>query len=86
MLDYLVNIFFKKSQFEASYANLRLQPLVYQDDLARSSLSAESAQAGNNMIETCMETKLLDLHGDKSCYVLVGNKKSTAEFRNNLTL
>ena len=25
------------------------------------------------MIETCLETKLLDLHADKSCYILTGN-------------
>ena len=42
------------------------------------------AQAGNDRIETCMETKLLDLHKGKSCYILIGNKKITEEISTEL--
>ena len=44
------------------------------------------AQARNDKIEACMETKLLDLHKDKSCYILIGNKKVTEEISEELKM
>ena len=44
------------------------------------------AQPGNDRIESCMETKLLDLHQDKSCYILIGSKKATEEISQELKL
>ena len=43
-------------------------------------------QAGNTKIETCMETKILDLHPEKSCFIIVGSKDATTELRNDLML
>ena len=83
-LDHTVNYYFKNSNYEPSYAHIRLQPFIYQDDLARCSLNVKSARAGNQFIETLMETKLLDLHSDKSCYVLVGSSNSVVQFRDEL--
>ena len=76
-LDYSINRFFFNSINEIFYHNVRLQPLIYQDDLGKFSSSRMDAQAGNDKIEACMETKVLDLHQDKSCYILIGNKKTT---------
>ena len=85
-LDHSVNNFFKNSQYEPSYINIRMQPLIYQDDLARCSLSVKSAHAGNKLIETCLETKLLDLHSDKSCFLLVGKNKTVECLRKDLAV
>ena len=60
--------------------------MIYQDDLGRFSSGRMEAQAGNDKIEACMETKLLDLHQDKSCYILIGNKKTTEMLSNELEL
>ena len=49
-LDYTVNNLFKDSQYEISYCDIRLQPLIFQDDLSRLSSSPEDAQAGNIFI------------------------------------
>ena len=46
-LDYSVNHHFKESQHEISYCDVRLQPLIFQDDLSRLSSSLEAAQACN---------------------------------------
>ena len=62
-----------------------MQLFIYQDikdDLGRFSSSRMDAQAGNTKIETCMETKLLDLHPDISYFI----KESTTELRNDLML
>jgi hypothetical protein len=61
-------------------------PLIYQDDLGKFSSSRMDAQAGNDRIEACMETKLLDLHEDKSCFILIGNKEVTEEISKELKL
>ena len=83
-LDYSVNKFFHNSSNEIYYYDVRLQPLIYQDDLGKFSSCRLDAQAGNDRIEACMETKLLDLHPDKSCYILIGNKRSTLEISQEL--
>ena len=38
------------------------------------------------MIEACMETKVLDLHQDKSCFILIGDEKSTGQIAQELEL
>ena len=76
-LDYSINRFFFNSCKEVFYYDVKLQPLIYQDDLGRFASSKTEAQAGNEMIEACMETKVLDLHQDKSCFILIGDEKST---------
>ena len=78
-LDFSINRFFFTSVNEVFYHDIRLQPLIYQDDLGKSSSCRKDAQAGNDKIEACMETKLLDLHQDKSCYIVIGNKKVTGD-------
>ena len=80
-LDFTVNMHFKKSSHEISYADARLQPLIFQDDLFRICSSPSAAQAGNRMIEAVMESKLLDLNIDKSCYIVIGGKKTTLQMK-----
>ena len=86
-LDYSVNKFFQRSTSEAHYHNLKLQPLIYQDDLGRFSNSISDAQDGTAKIEAVMETNILDLHEDKSCFILFGNtiqkKKAHEELLKN---
>ena len=50
-LDINVNNFFSGSIDEAAYADVRLQPLILQDDLCRMSCSADSARAGIRRME-----------------------------------
>ena len=60
-----MNDFFKDSEYEVSYVPVPIQPILYQDDVARMSLDLESAQMGNNKMEALAETKLLDYNLDK---------------------
>ena len=54
-----------------------MQPIIFQDDLGKFSSNRMDAQAGNDKIEACVESKLLNLHKDKSCYILIGDRKTT---------
>ena len=36
------------------------------------------------MIESCMESKLLDLNTDKSCFIVIGSDKSTTNIKSEL--
>ena len=68
--------FFRDSEYEASYEEVDLQPLLYQDDVARLSMDLESAQMGNDRMENMAETKLLDYNLEKSCFIVIGDEKS----------
>ena len=67
-----------------NYGEVVLQPLLYQDDVARLSTDLESVQKGNNRMEALAETKLLDYNLDKSCFVVIGKKKLQQELQEQL--
>ena len=50
-LDSGVNEHFHDSEYEVSYGNVTLQPILFQDDVARLSLDLESVQMGNNKMD-----------------------------------
>ena len=83
-LDIPIQRFFKNSIHEVSYGNIVMKPVIYQDDLARLASSVTSAQAGVDKVEVCMETKMLDLHDEKSCFLLVGKGKALENLKNDL--
>ena len=53
-LDKTLSIFFSGSNSEVSYGNIRLSPLIFQDDTSRMSGSLESVQQGNTLMEGAM--------------------------------
>ena len=68
-------VFNAVSNNEVVYGEQLMQPIIFQDDLARIADNVTSAQVGNDMIESIMETKILDLNEDKSCYIVFGEKQ-----------
>ena len=54
-LDFSINRFFFNSNNEIFYHEVRMHPLIYQDDLGRFSSNRLDAQAGIDKIEVCME-------------------------------
>ena len=85
-LDNGVNDMFHNSEYEVSYGDVELQPLLYQDDVFRLALDIESAQIGNDKMETMAETKLLDFNLDKSCFLVMGGKRPRQEIEDKLAL
>ena len=83
-IDFTVDEHFQDSPYEISYNELPLQPLLFQDDVARMSLDPEAAQMGNYKMETVMESKLLDFNQDKCCYIVVGGKKAQITMKESL--
>ena len=80
-LDTGVNDFFSGSEYEVSYAELVIQPLLYQNDVARLSTDLGSVQMGNTKMEAVAETQLLDYNLDKSCNVVIGINKAFVRTR-----
>ena len=85
-LDVPIQIFFKDSKDEVSYGDIMLNTMIYQDDLTRLSGSIKSAKAGIDRVETCMETKMLDLHEDKSCIIILLQEVKRDMMKNPPTL
>ena len=83
-LDKGVNEFFHDSEYEISYGEVTLQPILYQDDVARMSVDLESAQMGNNKMEAMAESKLLNYNLEKSCFLLVGKEAARNEMQQQL--
>ena len=83
-LDNGVRDFFSSSVSEVSYGDMKLLPLLYQDDIGRLSLDIESTQSGNDLMEAMAESKLLDFNLEKSCFIVFGSKKERAEIQESL--
>ena len=75
-LDFDVNESFQDSVDEARYFHVRLQPLLYHDDVARIGTTVKSAQVGNSKMEVIAETKLLDYNLEKSGFLIIGETKA----------
>ena len=71
-LDRGVDDYFKGSEDEAMYGTIRLQPLMFMDDLARITTSRNKAQAGNVKLDGLINTKQLTFHPDKTSFLLMG--------------
>ena len=83
-LDKGVNDFFSNSEYEVSYGSVPLQPILFQDDVARIYLDLEAAQMGNDKMEALAETKLLNYNLDKSCFIVIGKVKARIEMQQQL--
>ena len=58
-LDRGVDDYFKDSEDEAMYRTIKLQPLMFMDDLARISTSRNKAQSGYVKLDGLINTKQL---------------------------
>ena len=65
-LDHGLQQYFAGSQDEMHYGTVRLQPLAYQDDVARASKSVLEAQAGNIKLSNMFQDKCLEEHPEKT--------------------
>ena len=83
-LDNGVRDFFANSEAEVTFAGVSLGPILFQNDVARLSLTAADAQAVNTKMECVATTKLLEFNVDKSCYIVIGKKKRRQELRKQI--
>ena len=72
-IDKGVDRYFRGSCDETSYGTVRLQPIIFQDDVARIASGIRTAQAGNMKLANVMKEKQLKVHPDKTGYIVIGN-------------
>ena len=60
---------------------IRLQPLIYIDDLARSSPDLRSVRAGKMKFSSLAMEKQLQFHPKKSCYLVYGTDNFKARIK-----
>ena len=75
-LDKDMEEFFGGSSSEVTYGELRLQPLMFQDDVVRMAVDLGSARAGNERLASLVKLKQLEMHPDKTGMILFGNHES----------
>ena len=83
-LDQGVNDVFEDKKHEVNYGVVRLQPLLFQDDVAKVSGDVFAAQAGNLKMEQVLESKLLDFNLDKSVFLVIGTAKQKSKIHERL--
>jgi hypothetical protein len=74
-IDKGLDAYFKGSSDEICYGSIRLQPLAFQDDIARLTNDVKKAGAGNVKIDYIMKEKQLQVHPDKTGYIVMGCKE-----------
>ena len=67
--------FFSESSREVIYGEVRLQPLMFQDDVVRLVGDVSSARAGNRRIENVVKLKQLEMHPDKTGILIFGDRE-----------
>ena len=60
------------------------QPLLFQDDLAYMTSSRQTAEAGNIRITNVMQSKQLELHEDKTDFLIMGEKKKVESIKKEI--
>ena len=63
---------------------MRLNPFLFQDDVARLSLDIPSAQLGNEKMRCVAATKLLSFNLEKSGFLVFGTKRRRLDIENKL--
>ena len=61
-------------------------PVLYQDDVLKANADRNTAQEANDRIEKVIESKLLTLNLDKSCYIVMGAKKPKQKMKQTLSI
>ena len=73
-LDKGVDEMFRGSRDEINYGTVRIQPLIFQDDVLRLADCLSSVKAGNMKIGNIMNQKKLKLNEDKTGFIMMGNE------------
>ena len=74
----------KDELVDVKYGDIELKPMLFQDDILHNNKTIEAAQAANDKMVEVMESKLLDLHRDKSCFLVAGNKTAVKKMKKKL--
>ena len=74
-LDSVVDDYFSGSDDEDVIGSIRLQPLIWVDDLLRSSQGVQEVRNGNQKLNQIMKEMCLEIHPTKSNYLVVGATK-----------
>ena len=74
-LDKGMEEFFEGSGEEINYGEVRLQPLMFQDDVVRLTDSVHAARAGNTRIMNVVKLKQLEMHPEKTGIIVWGEKE-----------
>ena len=77
-LDMGVDDYFHGSKDEECYGRVRLQPLIFVDDLLRGSKDINCLRAGCVKLDYVLKSKQLQPHPDKSGFLVYGSEKFKA--------
>ena len=74
-LDRAVEDYFSGSEDEDVIGGVRLQPLIWVDDLLRSCQGVQEVRNGNQKLAMMVKEMCLEIHPTKSSYIVIGNQR-----------
>ena len=74
-LDCVVHDYLSGSEDEDVLGSVRLQPLIWVDDLIRSSQGVQEVRNGNQKLDKMIKEMCLEIHPTKSNYLVIGTSK-----------
>ena len=83
-LDDGVDEFLGGSADEISYGKVSLRSLIFQDDILRMVAAAAAARAGNIKLHQMTQLKQLEMHPDKTVFMILGNKGNVIKIRQEI--
>ena len=83
-LDMGVDNYFRGSKDEECYGRIRLQPLIFVDDLLRGARDVNCLRAGCAKLDYVLREKQLEAHPTKSGYLVFGNEQFRAKVQNDV--
>ena len=73
-----------KYMYTSSIGHLRLNSLIFQDDISKMNNGIEQAREGCKKIDNTLKGKLLSVNYDKSKYLLIGNNRFRKRIKKKL--
>ena len=83
-LDQGVTKYFSNSEDEVAYGMVLLKPLLFQDDVLRMTTTVSGARNGNKRMDMLAKTKALELHPDKTCFVVFGEGEKLRDLEEDI--
>ena len=83
-IDRGVNDYFENSNNEVCYGSVRLQPVLFQDDVVHMSTSRMACQAACSRMEAIMKSKQLLVHPSKSCIMISASKNNISRIKSEI--
>ena len=86
MVDQALKQYLAGSQDELYYGDVRIESAAFQDDISKPCIDVFTAQSGMTRLAAMLSERGLEVHKDKTCYIVCGGKEYQASTNKQLKM